>query len=264
MALRLILFSFLKVRNLAILITGFAVIYIIQINAPQVILPIGFKAAYCIAAAAYLLSVFLNFFSQSFHEEFSRNETRRKIQFMDMNFKNLVMQYSRYLEKDQRKRLSKVTDAKNKIVGSYLLHKTSFLREKIAEQALNTAISYIKLLNVHSFKATELKRTGLSEVADRLSMNKRKINFSKDPQTCDDLKNLIELDEKLISDFNKEKNELQRIDAKLSYLEGIMDMLSYRFMSNMESDDLINGINETVNEAIALDNVIREHKKRKL
>ncbi|HEX9060928.1 MAG TPA: hypothetical protein VF941_12170, partial [Clostridia bacterium] len=232
MALRLILFSFLKTRNLAILIAGFVVIYILQRSFPQVILPIGFKTAYCIAAATYLFSVFLNLFSHSFHEEFSRNEKRRKVQIMDINFKNLVLQYSRYLAKDHRKRLSKVIDAKDKIVGSYLLHKASFLREKIADQSLNTAISYIKLLNVYSFKTAELKRTGLSEVADRLAMNKRKLDFSKDPQTCDDLKNLIELDEKLLSDFNKEKNELQRIDARLSYLEGIMDMLSYRFMSN--------------------------------
>lgn len=143
MALRLILFSFLKARNLAILITGFVVILFLQRSFPQVLLPIGFKAAYCIAAAAYLLSVFLNFFSQSFHEEFSKNEKRRKVQIMDINFKNLVMRYSRYLGRDHRKRLSKVIDAKDKIVGTYLLHKASFLREKIAEQALNSAISYI-------------------------------------------------------------------------------------------------------------------------
>jgi hypothetical protein len=265
MKARMILKALFKFRNIGILILLLGVSAGITGNmfgygVPELVDVAVFPASF----AAYAVLVMQTLLSKKFHEDFNRSEKLRQIQ--DLNYaclklSNVVKKNtnSTYLQK-----MKKVMEDKNDIVDSYFRGERGFLKEKITEQTLNLVYSYLKLLNNFCIRSRELSGIDVSAVAARINTNTRKMGFTKDINMVDDLQKIIDMDEKLINRLKDEKKELERISAKLDYMESTVNMFKHQAISSVESEEMLEKLETAVNEAEALDNVLEDRRKNKL
>lgn len=262
---RLVLSAIFKFRNIGILLLLLAASAILT-DAPgtmqQALLP-G-SVAYPATLGAYVLLVMQTLLSKQFHEDFKQKEKTRHIQDLNYQCSKLSSEARRNTNTTYLQKMKKVMEDKNDIVESYIKGERTFIKERIAEQTLNLVIAYLKLLNNFCIRSRELSGVDVSSVAGRINVNNRKLSFAKDAHTADDIRRIIEMDEKLINRLKEEKKDLERVSAKLDYMESTVNMFKHQVLSSVESEDMLEKLETAVNEAEALDTVLEERRKTKI
>jgi hypothetical protein len=266
---RLVLSAIFKFRNIGILLLLLAASLLLTdssslaaIGSPMPAL--ADSVAFPASLGVYVVLVMQTLLSKQFHEDFNRKEKTRHIQDLNYQCLKLSNEARRYTNSTYLQKLKKVMEDKNDIVNSYLRGERSYLKEKIAEQTLNLVVSYLKLLNNFCIRSRELSNVDVSTVAGRINANNRKLSFAKDARMADDIRRIIEMDEKLINRLKDEKKDLERISAKLDYMESTVNMFKHQVMSSVESEDMLEKLETAVNEAEALDNVLEDRRRHKV
>jgi hypothetical protein len=116
----------------------------------------------------------------------------------------------------------------------------------------------------YSIRSKELSEINISDLMNKINANRRKISFMKDDRMLDDIRNIIEMDEKAIERVKDEKNELERIHARLDYIESMLGMFKHQIISSIESEEMVEKLETAVNEATALDNVLQERRRNQI
>lgn len=199
--------------------------------------------------------------SKSYAESFIKQKKINNIKQLNNTCVNLALEAKKYTNATYYQRLKKVADTKNEILKSFFREEQSYLKEKIVEQTLNLVVSYIKLLTNYCIRSKEAGNIDLNNIAERINANNRKLSFTKDMRAATDIKNVIELDEKLIERIKEEKIELEAINAKLDYMESLINMFKHQVLSSLESEEMVEKLENAVNEAVALDNVLNERRR---
>lgn len=249
---KILLKALLGFRNLAVLIALLAA-YVAFNNVIVLFIALGVYAAFVIQSLG----------SKKFHEKVQHKEKTKKIGALNDTCSKLSYEAKKCLSAPYYTRLRKVMDDKNDIVNSFLKGEKSYLKEKIVEQSLNLVISYLKLLANFSKRSKELSSIDVTEIANRVTANNFKLTSNLDPRAMEDIKRAVEMDEKIIVRLKEEKQELERISAKLNYMESMVNMFKQQIISSIESDDMLEKLETAVNEATALDNVLDERRKNK-
>ncbi len=269
MRARLVLSAFLKMKNLSILAA--AMILAALLSDPEglpAMLGYGYALPYALAAsgglAVYVAFVLKTLSNKTFLEKFNYREKLRKIRDLNRQASMLSGEARRNTNSAYMQKLKKVMEDKNDIFTSYSSSEHSYLKERIVEQTLNLVISYLKLLNNFCIRSRELSGVDVSAVAARINTNKRKLSFAKDVHMAEDVRKIIEMDEKLIGRLKDEKKELERISAKLDYMESTVNMFKHQIMSSAENEDMLEQLETAVNEAEALDTVLEDRRKSKI
>ena len=266
---RMVLSALFKFRNIGILLLLLAASVFLTDNSaltavgnPMPALPdiVAFPAS----LGAYVILVMQTLLSKQFHDDFSRKEKVRHIQDLNYQCSKLSSEARRHTNAAYLQKMKKVMEDKNDIVESYFRGERSYIREKVAEQTLNLVVSYLKLLNNFCMRSRELSSVDVGTVAGRINNNNRKLSFAKDVRMADDIRRIIEMDEKLINRLKDEKKELERISAKLDYMESTVNMFKHQIMSSVESEDMLEKLETAVNEAEALDSVLEDRRKHKI
>lgn len=260
MKFRLFISSLFRLRNLGVLLIALGAAFIIAGLMPSSEGLIAYPAA----LAVYLVSVIQSLGSKKFHEGFNHKEKIRHIQNLNYSCLKLSAEAKKHTNAAYSQKLRKVIDDKNDIVDSFFRGEKSFLKEKIVEQTLNLVISYIRLLTNFCIRSRELSSVDVSGVIERINGNRRKINFVRDENAAEDLRKVIEMDEKIVNRLKDEKAELERISAKLDYMESTVNMFKHQIISSIESEDMLETLESAVNEAEALDNVLEERRKNRI
>lgn len=269
MKLRMLVSALFKMKNVGLLILFLGITSMVR-NSIAVLLPGNLQylaytgAAYLPAVVLYLAFVLKTLQSKEFHEEFNSREKIRQIQDLNYECLRLANEAKRYTNATYQQKLRRVMEDKNDIVNSFFKGDRSYIKEKITEQTLKLVISYIKLLINFCIRSKELKETDVGEVANRINANMRKLNFTKDPRMVEDIKNLIEMDQKIIDRLKEEKQEVERIGAKLDYMESTVSMFKHQILASIESEDMLEKLETAVNEAAALDSVLEERRKNRM
>jgi len=259
MKLRLLIGALFKTRNIALLIIIFSIMY-----SMEAISPIYFSIfSKFLGVALYFILVIQSLTSKKFHEDFNKKEKIRKVQNLNYNCYKLANEAKKYTNSTYLQKLRKVMFDKDEMVKSFLKGEKSLLKEKIVEQTLNLVIAYNKLLVNFCIRSRELKGIDIIEVANRININLRKQNFTKDESIAEDIKKVIEMDERMISRQKDEKIELERIAAKLNYMESTISMFKHQIFSKIESEEMIEKLETAVNEASALESVLEERRRNK-
>ncbi len=266
MKARLVLSALLKARNigLLILLAGLSALLTSPLAATGPLLPLlPVFAAFSASLAVYLILVVQTLLSKDFHEEFNRKEKIRKIQDLNYSTTKISNDVKKNTNSVYMQKLKKVIDDKNDIMQSYFKGADSYLKERITEQTLNLVVSYMRLLDNFCIRNRELSAVDVSAVANRINANNRKLGFARDANMADDLRKVIEMDEKLINRLKDEKKELERIGAKLDYMESTVNMFKHQVLSSVESEEMLETLEKAVNEAEALDTVLEDRRKSK-
>lgn len=268
MKARLILKALFKLRNIGILVLLMGIAAILSSNeafaAPLGIPVLSDAILFPAGIAAYLVLVGQTLLSKQFHEDFNQSEKIRHIQDINYACLKLSNEVKRNTNSTYLQKMKKVMEDKNDIVDSFFRGERGFLKEKITEQTLNLVYSYLKLLNNFCIRSRELSSVDVSAVAGRINANTRKMGFTKDINMVDELQKIIDMDEKLINRLKDEKKELERISAKLDYMESTVNMFKHQAISSVESEEMLEKLETAVNEAEALDNVLEDRRKNRL
>lgn len=267
MKARLFLSAFLKLGNIAVLLLALGAAALLA-DPNGILLMLGFGSTaiagsilYPAAVVLYLAFVIQTLSSKKFHEDFNRKQKIRSIQ--DLNYKclRLANEAKRHTNNVYMQKLRKVMDDKKDIVDSFFRGEHSFLKERIVEQTLSLVVSYIKLLTNFCIRSRELSNLDISDITNRINVNTRKLNFAGDSRTSEDLRKVVEMDQKIIDRMKEEKKDLERISAKLDYMESTVNMFKHQILSSVESEDMLEKLETAVNEATALDNVLEDRRK---
>ena len=266
---RMILKALFKLRNLGILAAALGMAALLS---DPTALPAFLGYHYAIpdgiafsgGILAYLAFVLQTLMSKQFHEDFNKKEKIRKIQDMNYQCSRLSGEARKNTNAAYLQKLKKVLEDKNDILDSFFKGERGYIKERIVEQTLSLVISYVKLLNNFCIRSRELSGMDISAIADRINTNNRKLSFTRDVRMADDIKKVIGMDEKMISRLKEEKKELERVGAKLDYMESTVNMFKHQVLSSVESEDMIEKLETAVNEAEALDNVLESRRKDKI
>jgi hypothetical protein len=269
MRARLVLKAFLRFRNIIIFLAALSAAALVS---DPTALPnfLGYNYAVPDAIAVsgsiivYLGFVMQTLLSKNFHDDFNKKEKIRHIQDMSYQCNKLSTEAKRNTNSTYLQKMKKVMDDKNEILDSFLKGERGYIKEKIVEQTLNLVISYVRLLNNFCIRSREMSNVDVSTVADRINTNNRKLSFVKDMSTVDDIKKVMEMDEKMISRLKDEKKDLERISAKLDYMESTVNMFKHQVLSSVESEEMLEKLESAMNEAEALDSVLEVRRKSKV
>ncbi|NLK87520.1 MAG: hypothetical protein GX279_08525 [Clostridiaceae bacterium] len=214
--------------------------------------------------AVYIAFVIQTLLSKKFQTEFNQKEKFRNIKELNRLANRLSSEARRNSNNTYMQKLRKVINDKNEIFTSYSTGEHSYLKERIVEQTLNLVIAYLKLFNNFCIRSRELSSVDVGAVSARINNNTRKLSFAKDARMAEDVRKIIEMDEKLIGRLKDEKKELERISAKLDYMESTVNMFKHQIMSSIENEDMLEQLETAVNEAEALDAVLEDRRRNKL
>jgi anion-transporting ArsA/GET3 family ATPase len=255
-----------KFRNIAFLLLSLFIVIADEsgfLGLQSSILKYSGFTEYIIAAAIYLVLVLQSFTSKAYQDKFMRGQKIKQIKHLNTLCFKLFSETRKNVNQAYLKKLRKMMEDRNEIVTTFFRGERNYLKEKIVEQTLNLVVSYIKLTNNYCLRSRELSSLDVSEVADRVNMNARKMSFLKDPYAIEDLKKVIDMDERIIQRLKDEKKDLERIHTKLDYMESAVNMFKHHILSNIESEELLDKLETTVNEAYAMDSVLQERRKTK-
>lgn len=272
MKLRVFLSALFRFRNISALLLSIGAVYLFDPVIDSMLAgQLGGTGAEAVSimeagtvAVLYLSFVVQSLMSKQFHEDFNKREKIRSIQDLNFACRRLANDAKKHVNSVYLQKLRKVMEDKNEIVNSFFRGEHSYIKERIVEQTLNLVVAYSKLLLNFCIRSRELSGMDVGEIANRINTNTRKLNFTKDPHMAEDIRSLISMDEKIISRLKEEKRELERISAKLDYMESTVGMFKHQILSSIESEEMIEQLETAVNEATALDNVLQERRKNRM
>jgi hypothetical protein len=265
----LIFSAFFRFRNFATLLFWCGIVYILSQSGMPDINNISqstlLAGAYGSGAILYLGLVTQSIFSSSFRELVKRREKRNEINELNRQCGRLYSQIKNTAAPIQKQKLKKIMQDKDEILKSLKRgDEYSYLKETIVEKSLNLVVSYTKLLTNYTIRFKELSEINISDLMNKINVNRRKISFMKDPRMLDDIKSILEMDESVIQRVKDEKNELERIHARLDYIESMLGMFKHQIISSIESEEMVEKLETAVNEATALDSVLQERRKNQI
>lgn len=260
-----------RFRNFATLIGWCAVVYLISSSAEFQNMGLGsnidklITGAYGLGAITYLGLVIQSLFSNSYREEVKLKEKKKELNRLNRECNRLAVQARSSATPIQRQKLRKIMQDKNDILNSLKRgDERSYLKEKIVEKSLNLVISYIKLMTNYSIRFKELSEINIKDLMNKINTNRRKLSFLQDERMAEDIKSIIQMDENTIQRVKDEKNELERINARLDYIESMLGMFKHQIISSIESEEMVEKLETAVNEATALDSVLQERRKNQI
>lgn len=216
------------------------------------------------AGALYLGLVLKSFTDKKFQENFLHKEKEKEIKKMNKTCLQLAADTKKRTNSAYYKKLFSVVKDKDDILKSYNKDKSNYVKEKIAEHTLNLTISYLNLLRDFCIRSKAAGRTNVDSLMERLSQNTRKLNFTDDPKVYEDIKRIVEMDEKIISRLKEEKSDLERVDTKLDCIKSTISMLKHQINSSLDSQETLENIESTLNEAAAFESVLYERNRNRL
>ena len=210
------------------------------------------------------LLVYAGFVAQSltsskFRKEFEQRELVSGIKKIHEESRQNAKILKRKLEYSAQARLDNVMREADEIVHSFMTGDRNYLKVRTVQQALKLTSAYVKLADMFRIRSLASGNERISQLAKRINTNSSNLNTVRDSGVASELKKVIEADERMIESLKNEKLELERIDARLQYMESTLGMLKYNVISNLESEDFLNNLETEVIEADALNSVLNDH-----
>lgn len=249
----------LKFKNILMLAAGFILAASVSSTTPDItFLPYVFGAA---GVLTYTAGVIHTARSIEFKEELKLSEKLDGINKLSWECNNLYRQVLGRLGSNQRIKAAKVLKQKDELVEYFDRYNEDPIRQKIIEQALKLVMAYFNLAVNYCDRMGDLSQQNLNELVSRINLNNRKLGSLKNYQAVLELTKTVEMDEKLLRSLKEEREQLEMVNVRLDQIESTIVGFKHRILSSDVSDPESDEIENAINEAIALDNVLNEHSR---
>lgn len=171
---------------------------------------------------------------------------------------------SRKLDRAMKNRAIGILKQKSELMDFFKRCSEDPLKQRIVEQALRLVSAYINLVYGYSVRSTEVSDRSLKEIEARINYNNRRLGALKSYEAVLELEKTVELDEKLLASLKEERKELERTSARLDYIESTIRSFKHRIISTDSLDPEVEEIENVINEATALDEVLSARKSDRM
>jgi len=216
-----------------------------------------------LALSVYAIFVIQNLASPKFRANCERKNLIEKIRKMSNECYNQAKSIRRKLSIADQKRLGQVVSDTEEVVNSFFNSDKSYLRVRVVEKTLSLTSLYTKLFSMYQARQKALDGGQISVVARRINANTSNLNNIRDSVTKEEVKKVISNDEKIIESLKNERTELEKLNARLQYMESTIGMLKYNIVSNLETEDILGTLETEVGEADALNAVLSDRYEEK-
>ena len=214
--------------------------------------------------AGYLYFVMQTLHNEKFISEFNQVEKLDDLQKMSWECNNLYRQLYKKIDKNLKGKAAAIMKQKNELMEYFDKYCDNPLKQTIIEQALKLVAAYLHLVHNYSVRFRELSYTSLNELTGRINDNNRKLGTLKNYEVVLQLTKIIEMDEKLVQHMKEEKEELEKVSVRLDYIESTIGSFKHRIISADSMDPASEEIEDVINEATALDNVLNERTRNRM
>ena len=254
MKLKMLLKAAFKTGNFALLAGIFIVSVLTHFFVPFML--VGF--------AGYLYFVMQTLRSEKFLSEFNQAEKLEGIQKMNWECNNLYRELYRKFDRNMKIKAAAIMKQKNELMEYFEKYSDNPLKQAIIEKALKLVNAYLQLVHNYSVRSVELSATNVNDLVGRINYNNRKLGTLKSYEAVLQLTKTIEMDEQLMKRMKEEKEELERVSVRLDYIESTIGGFKHRIVSSDSLDPASEEIDDVINEATALDNVLNERSKNRM
>lgn len=254
MGLRMLLKAAFKSRNFLLLAAVIIISMFTNFYLPFVL----------VGAAGYLYFVLQTLRSDKFRKECADDQKLDEIQDQSRKCDELYSRISRQLDRNLRAKAQGILRQKRELIEFFERSSRDPVKQRIIEQALNLVSAYLNLLNNYAVGTAELSSENVNSLIGRINYNNRKLGALKSYDAVLELTKTIEMDEKLLQSMKDERGELERINVRLDYIESTIGGFKHRIMSTDTNDPESAEIEEVINEATALDNVLSERSRNRM
>ena len=217
-----------------------------------------------VGAAGYIYFVMQTLRSGEFKSELAQEEKLDGIQRLSWDCNELYRDVVRKLDRNLRSKAAGILKQKNELMQFFSKYSEDPLKQKIIEQALKLVAAYLNLLYTYSIRSRELSFESVNELVGRINYNNRKLGSLKSYEAVLELTKTVEMDEKLLKNMKEERDELEKTNVKLDYIESTISGFKHRILSPDTMDPAAEEIEDVINEAMALDTVLNERKRMRL
>ncbi|NMB34272.1 MAG: hypothetical protein GX992_08645 [Clostridium sp.] len=258
MKVKLLINSIFYKRNIVLSMAFLLIAYLFagKLNIPASYIP-------WIGMIFYIALVMQSFTSEKFQDRFLQKNKWKKIRELNRKCVKAAHETVGYANAVYYRKLTSVMADRAEIVRIYNKDKYNHLKGRVTEQALRLIISYMSLLRDLCIRIRQMNRNDINPVMERIAQNNRKINFVNDPKVREDIKRIIEMDERLVNRHKEEKSELMRLDARLDCIKSTVGMFRHQIGAELDSDEVLEDIENVLNEAMALDSVLNERRNER-
>lgn len=197
-----------------------------------------------------------------FIEKFELEENIYSIKQLDRECERFSEGLRNSTNIEKRTRVREIMKIKNEIIRSFLLDSESSLKQRITKQAIELIIEYLHIVEHYYLKLGSTDNKKLEQIQKRIDENKEKQNASGSEHNTE-LTDAIEIDERLLLNIKDEKEELDKINSKLNYIESSINLFNQQMKDDIDLEKSDGNVNSIINEAIALDNVINPKNREK-
>ena len=215
-----------------------------------------------VGLAGYVYFVMQTLRDEKFLNDYNNQQQIEGIQNLNIESNKLYRYVSGRLRAGMREKVTNIFQEKESLMIYYNNVKDDLIKQKIVEQALKLVLVYFKLMYNYSVRIKDIKSLNTGKVEERINNNRMKKENLINPKAKVDIEKALELDERLLERINREKNELEMVHSKLDYIESAIITFKHQIISNSDLDPEISEIDNVVNEAVALDNVLLSRKGR--
>ncbi|NLK86359.1 MAG: hypothetical protein GX279_02575 [Clostridiaceae bacterium] len=248
-----------KIRNVLILAAGAFLAAGTSAYAPEISwMPLVVGAA---GVALYTTGVIRTLQSREFRRELELSEKLEEIGRLSRECNDMYRRISGRLGKNLRSRVIRVLRQRDELLCYFDRYSDDPVKQRVIEQALKLVKAYISLVGNCTDRIRELSPRHMNELVTRINKNNRRLGLLKNYQAVLELTKTIEMDEKLLQRLREERSQLEIVGVKLEQIESSIAGFKHRILSNEMSDPVTQEIENSINEASALDNALNEQRR---
>ena len=258
-------------RNIIALIASVLIGVVVRENLAMFPFPFPFPAqilTFQLPLAVYVGFILQSMVDKTFRREYEKQEMIRRIKRVSSECNTQSRNLRRKLKLQDQQRLSKVISEMNEVVRVFLSGDKSYIKVQVVEKAMKLTDIYIKLMDYYYTRIKASDREQISFLARRINTNSSNLSSVRDPATAEELRKVIEADERMINSLKEGRNDLEKVDARLQYMESTISMLKYNITSNLETDSILQTLENEINEAAAINTVLSdmgdEHRRQRI
>lgn len=165
---------------------------------------------------------------------------------------------------EKRFRIREVLHIKNGAFDLFKKDSQRLIKQKIVKQILELTLAYAHLLENYYVRLNDFEKVNINEIKIRINKNEEKLNNMGIIDDENKILEMIKIDKELFDMFQEEEKSLQNINDKLTYIESTASILKQQMLADIDGEVLLEKIQDTVNEAKALNTTLRENQRQKV
>lgn len=251
MQLKRILKAVLKIRNIALLAGVVIVTYLT-----------GYLPFALAGAAAYLFFLLQTLNDKALDRNNEEMEVIDHLLDLDSQCGDLYEEARKMLDKQALKKVDIMLREKNELMELFQNDQDDYVKQKVTEQVLKLSMAYINLISEYVQRRDDLAAYNTDEIMEGINAKGRKLKSLRDAQAIEDMKNAIEMDQKILERIGQEKKELEKMSARLTYIESTLKTFNHQVKLSENTDGISTEAENIIKEASALDSALSSRKDR--